>query len=115
MTSSGGRHRLTVEVARTPEQQSIGMMFRRSVAPYRGMLFPYAEPQVVAFWMKNTLVPLDLIFIRADGTIAQVAANAEPLSLDMIQSNEPIVAVLEIGGGRAAELGIAPGDRVSWR
>lgn len=112
--SQGRTHRFTVEVARTPQQQSQGMMHRQSVAPDRGMLFPYAPPQAASFWMKNTLIPLDLIFIRPDGTIGRIADNAVPLSLEPIPSLEPVSAVLEIAGGRAAELGIAPGDRVQW-
>ena len=94
-----------------PKQQEIGMMFRRSVAPDRGMLFPYSPPQPVSFWMKNTLIPLDIIFIRADRTVARIEENAVPHSLEPIPSYEPIIAILEIGGGRAAELGIKPGDR----
>lgn len=113
--SQGRTHRFTVEVARTPQQQSQGMMHRQSVAPDRGMLFPYEPPQDASFWMKNTLIPLDLVFIRPDGTIGRIADNAVPLSLEPIPSLEPVAAVLEIAGGRAAELGIAPGDRVSWQ
>ncbi|MEO7635623.1 MAG: DUF192 domain-containing protein [Sphingomicrobium sp.] len=108
------KRRFTVEVAATYEQQATGMMFRRSVAPDRGMIFPYDPPAAVAFWMKNTLIPLDLIFIRADGTIARIAANAVPLSLELVPAGEPVAAVLEIAGGRAAELGIREGDRVRW-
>jgi uncharacterized membrane protein (UPF0127 family) len=89
-------------------------MHRQSLAPNAGMIFPYAAPQPVAFWMKNTVIPLDMIFIREDGTIARIAANTTPYSLDPVSSVEPVVAVLEIAGGRAAELGIAVGDRVSW-
>ena len=112
--SASGTHRFTVEVARTPEEQANGLMHRQSLAPDRGMLFPYEPPQSAAFWMKNTLIPLDMIFIRADGTIARIAANTVPLSLDPVPSLEPVAAVLEIAGGRAAELGIQEGDRVSW-
>ena len=90
------------------------MMFRRSIAPDRGMIFPYSPPQPVGFWMRNTFIPLDMIFIRADGTIARIA-TATPHSLESVSSPEPVVAVLEIGGGRAAELGIREGDRVSYR
>jgi uncharacterized protein len=90
------------------------MMFRTSLAPDRGMLFPYSPPQPVGFWMKNTLIPLDMVFIRADGTIARIA-TAVPRSLEQVWSNEPVVAVLEIAGGRAAELGIREGDRVDYR
>lgn len=89
------------------------MMFRRSVAPDRGMIFPYDPPQDLSFWMKNTLVPLDIIFIRGDGTIARISPGV-PLSLDLVPSGEPVAAVLEIAGGRAAQLGITKGDRVDW-
>ena len=107
-------HRFTVEVAASPAEQQTGMMFRTSLAPHRGMIFPYSPPQPVGFWMKNTLIPLDMLFIRADGTIARVA-TAQPHSLDQVFSFEPVVAVLEIAGGRAAELGIREGDRVDYR
>ncbi len=111
---SGQReHRFTVEVARTPQEQAQGLMHRQSLAPDRGMLFPYDAPQPASFWMKNTLIPLDIIFIRADGTIARIAAQTVPLSLEIVPSLEPVAAVLEIAGGRAAELGIKEGDRVS--
>jgi uncharacterized membrane protein (UPF0127 family) len=109
-----GERRFTVEVARTPEQQAQGLMHRQSLAPDAGMIFPYDPPQQAAFWMKNTVIPLDMIFIRPDGTIAQIAANTVPYSLDPVPSLEPVAAVLEIAGGRAGELGIAVGDRVSW-
>jgi len=107
-------HRFTVEVAASLEEQNAGLMYRRSLAPDRGMIFPYDPPQSVAFWMKNTLIPLDMIFIRADGTIARIVANTVPLSLEPVPAGEPVAAVLEIAGGRAAELGIREGDRVSW-
>ena len=112
--SKGKSHRFLVEVARTPQQQRQGLMHRQSLAPDRGMLFPYEPPQDASFWMENTLIPLDLIFIRPDGTVARIADNAVPLSREPIPSLEPVSAVLEIAGGRAAELGIAAGDRVVW-
>jgi uncharacterized membrane protein (UPF0127 family) len=112
--SASGAHRFTVEVARTPEEQANGLMHRQSLAPDRGMLFPYEPPRDVSFWMKNTLIPLDMIFIRPDGTIARIAANTVPLSLEPVPSLEPVSAVLEIAGGRSAELGIREGDRVDW-
>ncbi len=112
--SASGEHRFTVDVAETPEQQQRGLMFVGSLAPDRGMIFTYDPPRSIAFWMKNTLIPLDMIFIRADGTIARIAANTTPQSLDPVPSGEPIVAVLEIRGGRAAELGVREGDRVEW-
>ena len=111
--SATGNHRFTVEVAATLDQQERGLMFRRSLAGDHGMIFPYDPAQLVGFWMKNTLIPLDMVFIRANGTIARIA-TAVPLSLDTVPSGEPIAAVLEIRGGRAAELGIRVGDKVDW-
>ncbi|HEV2818124.1 MAG TPA: DUF192 domain-containing protein [Allosphingosinicella sp.] len=112
--SGGRRHGFTVEVARTPDQQARGLMGRRSLAADAGMLFPYDPPQPASFWMRNTLIPLDMIFIRADGSIARIAANTVPLSETPVTVAEPVTAVLELRGGRAAELGIRAGDRVSW-
>lgn len=112
--SAAGAHRFTVEVARSPQEQAQGLMFRQSLADERGMLFPYDPPQTASFWMKNTYVSLDIIFIRPDRTIARIGANTVPLSLEPVPSLEPVSAVLEIRGGRAAELGIAPGDKVEW-
>lgn len=114
ITSGPATHKFTVEVARSPEEQARGLMNRQSLAPDRGMIFPYAPAQPVAFWMKNTFIPLDMIFIRQDGTIASIAENTVPMSLDLVPSVEPVVAVLEIAGGRSAELKIKAGDKVSW-
>lgn len=112
---SGERtHRFTVEVAATPDEQARGLMFRASLGPDEGMIFPFPSPRVASFWMRNTLIPLDMIFIRDDGTIARVAAETVPLSEEAVTSGEPVIAVLELRGRRAAELGIAEGDRVSW-
>ena len=107
-------HRFTVQVALSPEEQAKGLMYRKSLGPSEGMIFPYDPPMEVGFWMKNTLIPLDMIFIRADGTIARIARETTPLSLESVGSGEPVAAVLEIRGGRSAELGIRPGDRVEW-
>ncbi len=107
-------HRFIVEVARSPQEQEMGLMNRQSLAPDRGMIFPYDPPQPAAFWMRNTLIPLDMIFIRADGRIARIAANTVPLSLEPVPAGELVAAVLEIAGGRSAELGIRAGDRVDW-
>ena len=89
-------------------------MFRRSLAGNHGMIFPYDPPQEVAFWMKHTLIPLDIIFIRSDGTIVRIT-KAKALDLTPLPSGEPIASVLEIRGGRAAELGIGEGDIVTWK
>ena len=113
---SGGRiHRFTVEVAASAEEQEQGLMFRQSLAPDRGMIFPFAPPRPASFWMKNTLIPLDMVFVRADGTIARIADNTIPHSLDPVEVGEPVAAVLEIAGGRSAELGITESDTVSWQ
>jgi uncharacterized membrane protein (UPF0127 family) len=112
--SRGRSHRFTVEVARTPEQQAQGLMYRDRLGPEEGMIFPFPSPRPASFWMRNTLIPLDMIFIRSDGTIARIAANTVPLTEESHQSGEPVAAVLELKGGRAAELGIAEGDRVNW-
>ena len=106
--------RYRVEVARSPEQQEIGLMFRKAMARDHGMIFPMVPQRYASFWMRNTLIPLDLIFIRKDGTISSIAPNATPLSLDQVQSLEPIAAVLELVGGEAQRSGIRAGDRVRW-
>jgi uncharacterized protein len=116
ITTSGGKtHKFIVEVARTPEEQARGLMERQSLAPDRGMIFPYAPPQPVGFWMKNTYIPLDMVFISPGGKILRIEENTVPLSLDPVSSGEAVEAVLEIAGGRSAELGIVAGDRVSWK
>jgi uncharacterized membrane protein (UPF0127 family) len=110
----GRSHVFTVEVARTASQQETGLMNRHGLAPDAGMLFPFDPPRPASFWMRNTLIPLDMIFIRPDGSIARIAANTVPMSETPVAVPEPMTAVLEIGGGRAAQLGIKEGDRVSW-
>jgi uncharacterized protein len=114
ITSGNKTHRFTVELARTVEEQATGLMNRSSLAPDRGMVFPFETPRDASFWMKNTLIPLDIIFVRADGSIANIAENTVPLSLQPIQSEGPVSAVLEIAGGRSAELGLRAGDKVKW-
>lgn len=114
ITTAKGQHVFKVEVARTEAEQERGLMFRTVIPPDGGMLFPFATPRVASFWMKNCPVPEDMIFIRGDGTIARIAENTVPYSLDPVSSGEPVMAVLEVAGGRTAELGIREGDRVSW-
>lgn len=119
ITSSNGAHDFQVEVAATVEQQAQGLMFRTDIAADGGMIFtPYpadgGPPREASFWMKDTPSPLDIIFIRSDGTIAHIAENTVPFSQTPVMSGEPVSAVLEIRGGRSAELGIAEGDKVSW-
>lgn len=104
-----------VEVARTPEEQEHGLINRQSLAANRGMIFPYEPAQPVAFWMKNTLIPLDMVFISPGGKILRIEPNVVPLSLDPVGSGDAVEAVLELAGGRSAEAGIAPGDQVNWK
>src|SRR4029077_10146198 len=109
----GRSHVFTVEVARTASQQELGLMNRHGLALDAGMLFPFDPPRPASFWMRNTLIPLDMVFIRPDGSIARIAANTVPMSETPVAGAEPMTAVLEIGGGRAAQLGISEGDRVA--
>ncbi|WP_409567933.1 DUF192 domain-containing protein [Methylobacterium sp. E-025] len=110
--SKDGTHRFDVEVMRDDAGRTRGLMFRRTMAPNHGMLFDFERSEPVAMWMKNTYLPLDMLFIRADGTIARVAADTEPLSTAIIASPEPVLSVLELNAGVAAKLGIKAGDRV---
>lgn len=111
----GGKESFAVKVADDGAERAQGLMFVEAMPLSEGMLFVYEAPRRVSFWMKNTLIPLDLVFIRPDGSIVRIAENAVPMSLDPIPSLEPVGAVLEINGGRSAELGIKPGDKVTWR
>ncbi|MGB5484492.1 DUF192 domain-containing protein [Parasphingorhabdus sp.] len=113
--TSDAVHGFVVEVAESGDQQAQGLMFRTRLPSDKGMIFPFAEDRVASFWMKNTVIPLDIIFIRRDGTIESIAADTIPYSLDPVRSNEPVATVLEIAAGQAAALGIEPGDRVTWR
>lgn len=115
IVSAGKTHRFTVEVARSGAEQETGLMNRPSMAPDRGMIFPYDVPRPVAFWMKNTMIPLDMIFVAPGGRILRIEANAVPYSLDPVPSGGDIEAVLELNGGRAAQLGIGSGDQVDWK
>jgi uncharacterized protein len=104
----------TVEVAITSREQAQGLMFRKSLADDAGMIFPFPEPKPASFWMKNTVIPLDIIFIRADGTIESIAENTTPYSETPVSSGEPVKAVLELRGGLTTVIGVKPGDKVSW-
>ncbi len=105
-----GTARFRVEIADTPDEQRRGLMFREHLAPSRGMLFVYPQAGAPAFWMKNTLIPLDMLFIRPDGTVQHVHENAIPGDLSPHSGGAGVLAVLEIAGGMAARLGIAEGD-----
>ena len=103
-----------VELAASPEAQSKGLMFRDKLADNEGMLFPSEVPEPRSFWMKNTPLSLDIIFVGSDGRISNIAANTVPYSLDSVPSDGFAIAVLELRAGRAKELGIVPGDKVTW-
>ncbi|HEY1362142.1 MAG TPA: DUF192 domain-containing protein [Xanthobacteraceae bacterium] len=111
--SKTGAHVFGVEMAVTPEEQARGLMFRRELPEMQGMLFDFHTEQPTSFWMKNTYIPLDMIFIRGDGRILRIAENTVPLSEAMVPSGGPVRAVLEVIAGTARKLGIAAGDRVS--
>ncbi len=112
IATAKGKVTFAVEVMRTDEERARGLMNRAYLPADRGMLFDFKQPQVASMWMKNTLIPLDMLFIRKDGTIANIAENTEPHSLRTISAIEPVLGVLELNGGTSARLGIAPGDRV---
>jgi uncharacterized protein len=115
ITSKTKTHSFTVEVAGGLISQAKGLMFRTELADTAGMIFPFGQPKRASFWMKNTVIPLDIIFVRPNGTIESIAENTVPYSTDPVESGEPVGAVLELRGGLTAELGIAAGDRVAWR
>ncbi len=114
VSSAGKEHRFRVEVAKSEFEQATGLMFRRSMGPDEGMIFPMSPPRQAAFWMRNTVIPLDIIYIGADRRVLNIAANAVPYDETPLASAGPVAGVLEIAGGRAAALGIAPGDTVRW-
>ena len=113
ISTDKGEHRFAAEVAATQEEQARGLMFRTQLGPDEAMIFP-RQGDVASFWMKNTPLPLDIIFIGQDRKIINIAAQTTPYSLENVTAEGPTAAVLEIPGGRAAELGIGPGDAVAW-
>src|SRR5262245_54410346 len=110
--TANGPAAFTVELAQTAREHQVGLMYRKEIAPDAGMLFDFHNNAQRFFWMKNTLIPLDMLFIDTTGHVATIAANAVPMSETVIPSRVPVRAVLEIAGGRAAQLGIAPGNVV---
>jgi uncharacterized protein len=113
IVSKTGVHVFSVELAVTDEQRARGLMFRRSLPEGQGMLFKFEPDQVIQMWMRNTYIPLDMIFIRSDGRISRIAENTKPESDNIISSGAPARGVLEVIAGTARKLGIAPGDKVA--
>jgi uncharacterized membrane protein (UPF0127 family) len=112
IVSANGPHVFEVELARSPAEREKGLMFRRYMPKNRGMLFDFSSPEPATMWMENTYIPLDMLFIRADGTVARIETNTEPLSRRVIAAGEPVLGVLELNGGVCDDLGIKAGDRV---
>lgn len=112
IVTDAARHDFVVELAATPEERSRGLMFRRSMPAEQGMLFDFGRVQPVSMWMRNTYIPLDMLFIAEDGEIVRIAADTEPLSERTIPSGQPVLSVLELNAGTARRLGIEAGDRV---
>ncbi|MGD9539575.1 DUF192 domain-containing protein [Methylocystis sp.] len=115
IVTSTGEHDFKVEVAETPKSRARGLMFRKSMPADRGMLFDFKVEGPVSMWMKNTYIPLDMVFIGRDGRVVGVAADTEPLSERIISSPAPAYAVLELNAGVARRISLAPGDRVRHR
>ncbi|ABF54003.1 DUF192 domain-containing protein [Sphingopyxis alaskensis] len=114
ITMAGKAHRFDVEVARSDAEQKQGLKFRTGLPANGGMLFPFEKPRIASFWMQDTLIPLDMIFIRADGSIDRIAENTIPGSLEPVASGGEVSAVLELAGGTAARLGIDESASVTW-
>jgi uncharacterized membrane protein (UPF0127 family) len=110
-----GHQRFTVEIADNDDTRETGLMCRASLPDNGGMLFDFKTPQEVSFWMRNTIIPLDMLFIAKNGRVVSIARNARPEDETPIPSGGAVVGVLELRGGRAAEIGAAPGDRVRQR
>jgi uncharacterized protein len=115
LITATGTRTIDVEVAATQEDMAMGLMFRTALADSQGMLFPSPAPRETTMWMRNTYIPLDMVFIRADGVVHRIEAMTEPLSEAIIGSKGDVLAVLELAGGAAARLGLVAGDRVDHR
>ena len=115
IVTSSGTHRFTAEIADTAQLRAIGLMFRESMLPTHGMLFDFGETAPIAMWMKNTILSLDMVFIKPDGTVLRVAKETKPYSLDIIPSGGPISHVLEVNAGIADKIDLKAGDQIKHR
>jgi uncharacterized membrane protein (UPF0127 family) len=114
LKTESGDHNYTIELATTEQERALGLMYRRSLPENSGMLFLYERPQAASMWMKNTFIPLDMIFIAPGGTVHRIESNTEPFSLRPIDSGGDVVGVLELNAGQAARIGLKPGDKVIY-
>lgn len=114
LVTKSGEVVIEIEVAQTDQERALGLMYRTALADKKGMLFPYPHPDELTMWMRNTYIPLDMVFIRADGVVHRIERRTEPLSDRVISSNGPVTAVLELAGGAAERLGLEPGDLIRY-
>lgn len=114
LKTATGDHAFTIEVMATDQERALGLMFRRSLPENSGMLFIYDPPQPATMWMKNTLIPLDMVFISSDARVHRIESNAEPFSETLIPSDGDVVGVLELNGGEAGKIGLRRGDKVIY-
>ena len=112
IVSKSGEHKFVVDVATTMAQRQMGLMYRKKMARNRGMMFDFGEEQLIAMWMKNTLIPLDMLFVDKTGKILQIERATTPLSLETIAGRRPAMSVIELNAGLTAELGISEGDQI---
>jgi uncharacterized protein len=112
LVTAAGEKKIDIEIAESSEEKSMGLMFRTALPDTQGMLFPYLPPQEITMWMRNTYIPLDMVFIRADGIIHRIEVRTEPLSEKVVASSGDVTAVLELAGGASERLGIKAGDTV---
>lgn len=115
LVTADGRRTLHVELADTLSEQALGLMYRTQIADDRGMLFVHPVPRELSMWMRNTYIPLDMVFIKSDGTVHRIEVKTEPMSEKVIASKGEVAAVLELAGGAAERLGLKPGDKVVHR
>jgi uncharacterized membrane protein (UPF0127 family) len=115
IVTGSGEKRIDTEIAATANEKAVGLMFRTTLPDTEGMLFAYDQPLEITMWMKNTYIPLDMVFIKPDGIVHRIEIRTEPLSENIIASQGQVIAVLELAGGAAERLGIKPGDKVKHR
>jgi uncharacterized protein len=114
LKTASGPHRFSIELAATDQQRLLGLMYRRALPHDAGMLFLYDRPQMISMWMKNTFIPLDMIFIGPDARVHRIAKHAEPFSTDVISSDGEVQGILEVNAGTADAIGLKPGDEVIY-